>query len=313
MSSGGRFALSEPARRRALSEGPEGAAWLADLDLILASLERDWAIRIGNPLEGGSAAFVAEARDEAGNKSIIKVGSPGSRLGRHEAEVLRRADGKGYARLLREDGGRNALLLEKLGPSLATLDLPYGQQVDIMCATLLEAWRPVPLNATFMTGAEKANLLGADFVAMWHRTGQPCPSTVIDTALLYCQERARLYRPEGTVLAHGDPHPANTLVVPGTDPVRFKFVDPDGLAIEPAYDLGVLLRAWNEGLDGRNAYNLARSRVRLMTQYTQVPAEPIWQWAFIERVSTGLLLLEIGDAALGRQYLRVAEALLLPS
>lgn len=307
-----RFAIPEPVRRRAISEGEAGEAWLAGLDDILAGLEQDWSLTIGETLEGGSAAFVAEAHDSIGDAFVIKVTTPGSAIGRHEVDVLQRANGKGYARLLRHDASRNALLLEKLGPRLDTLELPYQQQIDIMCATLLEAWMPVPLNAGYLTGVEKANLLAADILAMWQRGGQPCPSSVIDTALRYCKERAALYRPEATVLAHGDPHPANTLVLPGTDPVRFKFVDPDGLAIDPAYDLGVLLRAWNQGLDTRHAHDIARGRVRLLTQRTQVPAEPIWQWAYIERVSTGLLMLEIGDEEQGREFLRVAEALLVP-
>lgn len=306
-----RFVVPEPVRRRAVSEGQPGEDWLAGLDETLASLERDWSLSIGPALVGGSAAYVAEARNAVGDTFVVKVSTPASALARHEDDVLRRAEGKGYARLLLHDADRNALLLEQLGASLDTLELPYQQQVGIMCATLLEAWRPVPPDAPYLTGAQKANALATDILAMWQRGGQPCSSAAIETALGYCRERAALYRPEATVLAHGDPHPANTLVVPGTDPVRFKFVDPDGLAIDPAYDLGVLLRAWNEGLDGKNAHNIARGRVRLLTQYTQVPAEGIWQWGYIERLSTGLLLLELGNADKGREFLSVSEALLI--
>jgi streptomycin 6-kinase len=36
--------------------------------------------------------------------------------------------------------------------------------------------------------------------------------------------------------------------------------------------------------------------------------DAIWQWGFIERVSTGLLLLHTGGEAEGRDFLRVAEA-----
>lgn len=311
METGSRFTVSDPVRRRAMSEGARGEAWLAGLDDLLTGLEQDWSLTIGEALEGGSAAYVAEATDPSGDVHVIKVATPDSALARHEIDVLLRAHGKGYARLLKHDAGRNAMLLEQLGASLDTLELPYPQQIDIMCGTLLEAWMPAPPGSDYLTGDDKANQLAADILAMWERGGQPCPSSVIDMALRYCKERAALYRPEATVLAHGDPHPANTLVVPGTDPVRFKFVDPDGLAIDPAYDLGVLLRAWNDGLEGRNAHNIARARVRLLTQYTQVPAEPIWQWAYIERVSTGLLMLEIGNAETGREFLRVAEALLV--
>ncbi|SEQ11669.1 streptomycin 6-kinase [Devosia sp. YR412] len=307
----GRFAVPEAVRRRAQSEGPRGDLWLADLDQTLTSLEQDWDLTIGEAMDGGTTAYVSEASDSTGDVLVIKVATPDSAIGRHEADMLQRAGGKGYARLLKHDPIRNAMLLEKLGPRLDTLELPYSQQVDIMCATLLEAWMPVPFEHDYPTGADKANSLATDILAMWQRGGQPCSAEVIETALRYCKERAALYRPEATVLAHGDPHPANTLVIAGTDPVRFKFVDPDGLAIDPAYDLGVLLRAWNEGLEGKNAHNIARARVRLLTQYTQVPAEPIWQWAYIERVSTGLLMLEIGNAEGGREFLRVSEALLV--
>ena len=312
MSEGNRFSVPEPVRRRAVAEGASGEAWLAGLDDLLIGLEHDWSLSIGTAMEGGSAAYVAEAHDSAGDTFIIKVSTPQTGSTRHEADVMFRADGKGYARVLRHDDARHAMLLEKLGAPLDTIDLPYQQKIEIICGTLLEAWMPVPLHATYPTGADKANALAADILRMWHAGGQPCPSAVIETALRYCRERAALYRPEGAVLAHGDPHLGNALVQPDTDPIRFKFVDPDGLAIDPAYDLGVVLRGWNDGLEGPHAHDIARGRVRILTQRTQVPAEPIWQWAYIERVSTGLLLLDIGDAELGREFLRVAEAILVP-
>ncbi|WEK04977.1 MAG: aminoglycoside phosphotransferase family protein [Candidatus Devosia phytovorans] len=311
MSEGGRFAVPESVRRRAIAEGAAGQDWLARLDTTIEALEANWGVTIGEALEGGSAAFVAEAIAANGDAFIVKVGTPGSAIGRHEADVLQRADGHGYVKLLRHDPGRQAMLLEKLGERLDLVDISHQQKIDIVCATLNDAWMPVPLDATYVTGTEKANSLATGILQMWERNGQPCSAEVIESAMRYCQERAALYKPEGAVLAHGDPHMGNLLADPATDPIRFKLVDPDGLAIEPAYDLGVLLRGWNEGIEGKNAHNIGRGRVRLLTQRTQVPAEAIWQWAYIERVSTGLLLLEIGDHNEGRLYLRTAEALLV--
>lgn len=312
MGAGSRFAVPDIVQRRALAEGASGQAWLSGLDALLESLEQDWALSIGEAIAGGSAAFVAEARDADGHAFIIKVSTPATAAERKEAEVLHAAGGRGYVRLLRSDPARNALLLEKLGSSLDLLELPYQQQVDILCDTLLDAWRPVPAGIAFPNGADKANSLASGILEMWRNGGQPCSTAVIETALRYCRERAAIYRPEATVLAHGDPHPANILAVPDTDPLQFRFIDPDGLAIEPAYDLGVLLRAWNEGLSGRHAHDIARSRARHLTQRTQVPAEAIWQWGYIERVSTGLLLLQLGNAKDGREFLDVSEALLVP-
>ena len=303
------FPVPDIVRRRALTEGVSGEAWLASLDDILTSLERDWRVTIGPAHQGGSAAFVAEAVTQDARSFIIKVSTPATDAERHEADVLRAASGKGYVQLIRHDAQRHAMLLEKLGNRLDAFPLSYERQIDILCATLLDAWMPAPADTTYPTGADKANGLAAATLKMWQASGHPCSQSVIDTALRYCQERAAAYRPAHAVLAHGDPHPANILAVPDTDPPHFKFIDPDGLAIEPAYDLGVLLRAWHEGVAGRHAHDIARSHARHLASRTQVHAEAIWQWGYIERVSTGLTLMQIGETEKGLEFLRVSEAL----
>jgi streptomycin 6-kinase len=201
------------------------------------------------------------------------------------------------------------MLLEQLGPSLEQHDLPYQTKIDIMCATLYDGWMPVPPHLPWVTGADKATGLAETILRLWQEHGGPCSQQVLDTALMYCRDRIAAWHPENAVLAHGDPHPANILEVPETAGGEWKFIDPDGLAIEPAYDLGVLLRAWHDGVTGRHAHDIARAHARHLTSRTQVPAEAIWQWGFIERVATGLHLMELGEVDQGRQYLEVAEAL----
>jgi streptomycin 6-kinase len=260
-------------------------------------------------MPGGSAAFVAEAVDAAGDVFILKVATPGSEVGRHEAAVLTAAAGKGYASLVRHDAARGAMLLERLGSQLHQHEMAYRNKIDILCGTLLEAWMPVPPGSAYVTGADKANSLAMMMLRLSRELGGPCSQAVLDMALMYCRDRAAAWRPENAVLAHGDPHPANILEVPESDGRQWKFVDPDGLAIEPAYDLGVLLRGWHEGLAGRHAHDIARSYARHLTTRTQVPAEAIWQWGYIERVSTGLHLMELGELDKGREFLTVAEAI----
>jgi streptomycin 6-kinase len=309
MADAARFPVPDVVRRRAESEGPEGQAWLDGLDQTLGELEVEWGLTIGEAMSGGTAAFVAEAVDTNDESFIVKLVTPASMVGRHEVTVLAIARGKGYVRLVRQDADRHAMLLEKLGGRLETLDLPYAAKIDIMCATLLEAWMPVPPGFDWVTGEAKANGLALTMLRLQQQLGQPCAQAVLDMALMYCRDRAAAWRPENAVLAHGDPHPANILQVPDSDGRHWKFVDPDGLAIEPAYDLGVLLRAWDEGIAGRHAHDIARSHARHLTSRTQVPAEAIWQWGYIERVSTGLHLMEIGQLEQGRAFLAVAEAI----
>ena len=301
----GRFPLSDVVRQRAGALGQPGLDWL---DELLSGLEHDWQITIGPALAGGTSALVAEATTVGGDSAILKVRMPGTAAGDHEAEVLQAAAGKGYPRLLRHDPSRNALLLERLGNRLDTMELPYEREVDIICAALLHAWMPVPEGFSGVTGADKANGLAQSILGRWAGAGQPCAQQVIDTALMYCRDRAAAYRAQSAVLAHGKPHARNTLAVPDTaNPVQYKFIEPCGLAIEPAYDLGVLLSGWHEGVGGRNAHTIARGHARHLTTRTQVPAEAIWQWGYIERVATGLRLLENGEIDRGKQFLALAE------
>ena len=92
-------------------------------------------------------------------------------------------------------------------------------------------------------------------------------------------------------------------------PTQFKFIDPDGLFIEPAYDLAIPMRGWSAPLLAGDAWTLGMERARLLSSLTGVPAGPIWEWGFIERVSTGLLLMQLGQGASATECLAVAEAM----
>lgn len=71
-------------------------------------------------------------------------------------------------------------------------------------------------------------------------------------------------------------------------------IDPDGFLADPAYDLGVVLRDWCEQLLAGNPLALARRYCQLLAGETGMDAAAIWEWGFIERVSTGLYMLSLG-------------------
>ena len=83
-------------------------------------------------------------------------------------------------------------------------------------------------------------------------------------------------------------------------------IDPDGLRAEAAYDLGVLLREWDEVL-AADPLGVGRRRCERLAELSGLDATAIWQWAFVERVSTGLACLDIGMSEEGRNMLRVAD------
>lgn len=158
-----------------------------------------------------------------------------------------------------------------------------------------------------MTGKEKAESLANFIEESWLDLGRPCPAQTIKAALRCADDRRRAFDPHSAVLSHGDCHPWNTLRVAGRGPDRFKFIDPDGLYIERAYDLGILMREWTSELLASDPRALGERRCRRLSDLTGVAPEPIWRWGLIERVSTGLLCLRIGLPGAG-DMLTVAEA-----
>jgi streptomycin 6-kinase len=295
-------------RRKATALGKAGVAWLAGLDDLVSDLAAEWDLSIGGTLSGGTEAFVAEARTAEGQDAVLKIAIPGLDPTASELRTLIAAEGRGYALVFRHDAARGAMLLERLGTQLNELGLPIDAQIEVICGTLLEAWTPLPEGARFMTGAEKANTLANFIEVTWRDLGEPCSARIIDVAWRFAEVRRRAFDPTTSVLAHGDAHAWNTLVVPGDGPRRFKFVDPDGLFIERAYDLAISMREWGAELLAGDPVLLGQDRCRQLARLTGVQPEPIWQWGFIERTSNGLLLLKLGLDSLAHEFFAVADA-----
>ncbi|MFC7620367.1 aminoglycoside phosphotransferase family protein [Microlunatus sp. GCM10028923] len=300
-------------RARAQALGRPGTDWLDALPGVLAELSRNWSLRLGEQLAGGSTSLVLRARTAEGRSVVLKLSQPDLDL-TDQAATLERAAGRGYVRLLASDLDRNALLLDGLGPSLEDLHASPEQTMTILCDTLAEAWRvPRAAGPSARPVPDKATALAEAIEESWPLLGRPCPRRVIDRALEYAERRSAAFDLERSVVAHGDPHPGNALRVltprPDGSP-EFVFVDPDGFLDDRAYDLGVVLRDWRHQLIAADdPVGLARGYCRLLADRTGVDAEAIWEWGYLERVSTGLYALRHGAPELGRSLLTSAGPL----
>ncbi|MBA4013523.1 MAG: aminoglycoside phosphotransferase [Phenylobacterium sp.] len=297
--------LSAAALARAHAGGAQGRAWLSALPGLAADLAREWELTLGGSLGGGSEASVREARMADGRAAVLKLVPPGRDPTEQELAVLLAAGGRGYAQVYAHDERRGALLLERLGPQLAQMGWSVDRQIAALCETLMAAWMAPPAGAGFQTGAEKARALSAFIAQTWEEMGRPCAERTIETAISYARLREAAFDPARAVLAHGDAHAWNALQAPGGE--GFKFVDPDGLFIEPAYDLGIAMREWAQDLLAGDPVGLGARRCARLAALTGVEPEPIWQWGFMERTSTGLMALKLGMAE-GREMLAVADA-----
>ncbi len=312
--SGGEQTVRPPevVQRRARALGLPGERWLQDVPAMAGALARHWGLTLGEVLPGGSLGYVIAATTADGAAVVLKLHMPGWEDLESERRVLRLAAGRGYARLLRDDEAHGALLLERLGARLSDLGLPVARQIAITCATLQQAWQVSPAGEPFTTGAEKARWLSSFIAGTWLALGRPCAEHVIDRAQAYCAARAAAHDPARAVLVHGDAHAANLLAPFGTaNPAAagFRLVDPDGLFAERACDLAVPMREWSDDLLAGEPRRRAQERCALLGRLTGEDVTAIWQWGFMERVSSGLLLLQIGSEAEGRPMLQVAELL----
>lgn len=296
-------------RARLTALGERGAEWAERLPGVLAGLARDWGLDLGRALPGGSNSYVVRAVTADGSPAVVKVVLDVEGLG-DQARVLADADGRGYARLLRADLDRGALLVEALGPPLEASGRSSEDQLRVLADTLLVAWQPSPLDRV-PTEADKAVGLAGLIVDHWQRLGRPCPVAVRDQALRYADLLADASS-ESLVVVHGDAHPGNALAVPRRRPgaeTGYCFVDPDGFVADRAYDLGVAMRDFSAAVL-RTGRPTLESYAQLLADRTGVDATRIWQWAFLERVSTGLYVLGFGAEPVARPYLQSAEVLL---
>ncbi len=291
--------VSEVVRNQALAF--DAAHWINDLPALVRTLENEWSITVGRPFDDATEAFVAEAILDDGTPAVLKLMIPhDGDASTNEITVLNLTKGEGCVRMLRCDADRDALLLERLGPSLKDLGLPLKKRHEVMCATAALVWRPAPTTCGLPTGATKGRWLAGTIETTWEELGHPCTERAVEYALECVAHRIAAHDDERAVLVHGDVHQWNTLQA-GTG---FKLVDPDGLLAEAEYDMGIIMREDPlELLQGD-----ARERSRWLAAQTGLDATAIWEWGVIERLSTGLLSTQIDFQPIGHQMLAVANS-----
>ncbi|GHO90418.1 hypothetical protein KSF_004660 [Reticulibacter mediterranei] len=232
-----------------------------------------------------------------------------------EIDTLLRADGHGYVRLFKFDYKRRALLLEQLGPSMQERNLEPKQAIPLLCKTLQQAWLVPPGADQTMNPLEyKAQTLAQLISELWGKLERPCSQKIVSQALEFARRRLDAFDPGRCVVVHGDPHSANALLVhaPRTGSESgYVFVDPDGFLCEPEYDLGVVMRDWNEELlAAADPLALAHEYCQLLARESGFDEATIWEWSFIERVSSGLYICAYGSRKHGQLFFKTAQCLL---
>ena len=299
------------ATRAAVGEHPALAPVLDGLADLLGELVQRWSLTLGE-VYGEGLGMPVVAVDAADRPAVLKLGRAGPAFTAQVA-TLEAAQGRGYAAVLGSDVARGAVLLERLGPSLASSRLAPSAQVDHLATALRLAWElPVTLAPPVAPGEDKAAQLAG--IVRRFRQGDDDDrwGPVLDRAHELARHLSATRDPARDVLCHGDPHPGNALQAKGIP--RFKLVDPDGFRCEPEYDVGVTVRDFSREVLASRDHATAAARhdalCDLAADLTDTDPERVRQWAFVERVTTGLYLRWFNDDETAESFLDAATVLL---
>lgn len=294
-----------------IGDHPALAPILVGLPTLLADLVDRWALTLGEVFDEGLGGPVL-AVESNGRAAVLKIGRTGPAFAA-QVRTMQAAGGRGYAVVLAADVPRGAVLLERLGPSLASARLAPDEQVRHLTTALRQAWEVEPGGVPDLPhGGDKATEL-VGIVEQFRRTEDDERwGGALDRAVELGQHLASTRDLRRDVLCHGDPHSGNALLSQGIP--RYKLVDPDGFLCEPEYDVGVVLRDFSRELLGvggpRRARALHARLTRQAAEATGTDAERVRQWAFVERVTTGLYLRWFEDTDTAQSFLDAAELLL---
>ena len=297
-------------QQKAEHRGRAGLDWLNALPVLTSELSKEWNLSIGEALTGGTEGFVVRAITATGQDVVIKLEIPSDDFSRG-VRLLESANGRGYVKLLNYDENRYAVMLEALGPALTESGLASIDQIEVLCKTLQNAWT-VSLDRapTLVEAKGKAQDLREMIVQLDKKLDHGCSRNVITMALDLSTHRITDASPDNCVIVHGDPHPANSLQVreerPGSES-GYVFIDPDGFLCERAYDLGVVLRDWSSEVLSVGGIDKLRDYCHKMSFLTGVSEKAVWEWGYVERVSTGLYALDHGLYEMAKPFLDSAE------
>lgn len=212
-----------------------GAEWVAGLPALLAETAERHNLTLLPPFPL-SYNYVAPAVLAGGREAVLKAGVPAPELWR-EMDALQWYAGRGMARLIWMDREQGLILLERVRPGTPLVHLADDEKATAIAARLMRRlWRPLPAEHPFRPVTEWAAGLQR---LRRHFDGGPGPfpaGLVAAAEQLFAELLASAAPP---VLIHGDLHHENILQA-GRE--SWLAIDPKGMAGEPAYEVGALMR-----------------------------------------------------------------------
>jgi streptomycin 6-kinase len=282
--------LPESLRAGVIAWNADGQDWADSLPALLEHACERWDLTVGEPYEGGYAAWIAPAERADGTPCVVKLPYPDDES-EHEADALLLWAGDGAARLLEREEMTRALLLERLAPGTSLLALGDPEEaLTVACSLLPRLWRPLVHGHPFVSAGACAVRWAVDIERAYHEHGGPFDIALLRAAVAAFEQLAAY---DGqSVLLHQDFHRGNVL---RAEREPWLAIDPKPLAGEPAFDARWLLYDL--------LYSEPRSRLTAaalidrLARELSLEAERIRLWTLARAVENVVWCYESGEAA----------------
>lgn len=259
--------------------GEDGAEWLANLPALLDDCARRWNLTLEPHFTPLNYNYVAPVILADGQHAVLKAGVPNKER-QQEEDALRFFGGHGIVELLRADTERGEMLIERLQPGRPLTDVADDDEATCIAAQVMSAlWRPLPADHKFPTVAD----WGKGFAQLRARfDGSTGP---FETRLVEQAERLfddLLASSASPVLLHGDLHHQNIL---SAERAPWLALDPKGVAGEPAYEVGSLMRNPAPGMfSWPHPEQLLRRRATILAEALGFERQRILAWSMAQAV-----------------------------
>ena len=280
-----------------------GRAWLARLPHLLDEVLERWGLRPDGPAGNGMAALVVPVVRADGGRAVVRLQPPGEES---SAAVLglRTWDGDGVVRLLDDEPGSGAMLLERLDDARPLGSLGDDDAVMTVLGELLARLVATPAPDGLPRLAEVAAAMVSAVPAAVPRLGDAAERGLVAT----CADAvAELLPDAGDRLLHWDLHDENVLA---GDREQWLAIDPVPLAGDPGFDLWPALNSrWSAVVAG-DVERVVLRRFDLLTEVVGVDRGAAVGWTLGRVLQNALWEVEDGKAALDPADMALATVLL---
>lgn len=280
--------MSEEFLQNIKNHGPAGDEWFKRIPEIISSCEEKWNINVHKPFNL-TWNYVAPATKADGTQVVIKIGFPQDQEFQSEIAALKLFDGGGIEKLLEVDTENCAILIEQVTPGQPLSEMEDDETATrILAGVMKKLWKPLPENHQFQSTKQWTQSL-FDLNTKYPDGNYPHISPeLVKKAQRWCEEL--IYSSDTPMLIHGDLHHDNVLASTRDE---WLAIDPKGVAAEPCYEVGAMIRNPYKKMDKHpQMKEIMKRRIEILSEELGFDRERIYKWCFVQTVLSVVWSLE---------------------